>query len=175
MDSSIESPKLGSKDVKKERERLPNFTAEDEAILVEEAIRRIDALTATANTKDAKQAKEQAWQEVTDALNARSTSGIQRNYKNVRDKWTNERIDTKKRFNDIKKAAKGTGGGKAPKPLKPAQEMILDALKNSAAFSGLTGSESPLGESSPAASSSSLSTIPPKPAYLVDTEELSEW
>ena len=84
-------------------------------------------------------AKNAAWLEITEAVNALGVA--YHTAQEVRDKWKNLTSTTKKEFSDFRKEQRKTGGGPAPKKPSNATAKIIKIFKETPSFTGLSGFE----------------------------------
>ena len=84
-------------------------------------------------------AKNAAWLEITEAVNAVGVA--YRTVQEVRDKWKNLTSTAKKDFSDFGKEQRKTGGAPAPKKPSNATAKIIEIFKETPSFDGLSGFE----------------------------------
>ncbi|CAC5393100.1 unnamed protein product [Mytilus coruscus] len=88
--------------------------------------------------------KNEVWRNITTEINS---LGLHcRSVAEVKVKWQNMQSNAKKTYADVKKHARQTGGGPPATPVDQESQHIIEMMKDTASFVGLTGEESPVDE-----------------------------
>ena len=132
--------KYKSEAAKQRKTRKANFTSSELSILTEEVEANISTLRSKFTDSVTNSRKNKIWCEITAAVN--SVGVASRTVQEVRDKWKNLTSTAKREFCDYGKEARRTGGGPPPKPPSSATAKVIDILKDTASFTGLSGFES---------------------------------
>ena len=109
-----------------EKNRRPNFTAQEISVLVEGVQSRKEVIFNSLNSAETNTNKKRAWIKIAEEVSA--VSGISRNVDEIRKNWMSVKSDTKKKAATNKRGAKKTGGGGPSPPLKALEEKIIGVV-----------------------------------------------
>ena len=120
-------------------EKAPDMNEDELMTLVNEYERRKAIIDCETKTADFAKKRTQAWQEITEAVNACST--FKRTSAQMKIKMKNLKTKAKSRFTSAKRQSSGTGGGPPPKRLSLVEEKLVSMYQNSAAWVGVPGGQ----------------------------------
>lgn len=117
--------------------KAPEMTEEELQVLIEEYERRRAVIDSDEKTVDFAKKKNQAWEKITEAVNA--CSNHKRTITQVKTKIKNLKTRAKSRYVATKRLSGQTGGGPPPKQLSAVEERLAAMYENSAGWSGVPG------------------------------------
>ena len=120
--------------------RKQNFSASEIAILTEKVEENLSIIQSKLTNSVTNQKKNEIWCKIADAVNAVGVA--RRTTTEVREKWKSLHAQAKKKFTELAKEQKKTGGREAPKMQSAATAKIIDLFKATPSFTGLEGFES---------------------------------
>ncbi|XP_067684319.1 myb/SANT-like DNA-binding domain-containing protein 3 [Haliotis asinina] len=139
MASLSEAPEIISSapsDCKK-RKRRKNFSIEEENIIQSMYQEHAEILSKKFSNEDTNKAKAAIWQRITDAVNNQGVCC--RDVEQVKEKWGNMAQKAKKTFTEYQMQQRKTGGGPPPPEMSQTTKTIIEAMKDTASFSGVPG------------------------------------
>ena len=113
------------------------MTEEELQILMDEYEQRRAVIDSDEKTADFGKKKNEAWEKITEAVNA--CSNHRRTVTQVKTKMKNLKTRAKSRFSVTKRLSGQTGGGPPPKQLSAMDERLAAMYANSAGWSGVPG------------------------------------
>ncbi|XP_078331548.1 uncharacterized protein LOC111113567 isoform X2 [Crassostrea virginica] len=118
--------------------KRPNWTDIEKKILVDEVHHRESILYGRfKGGSGGKAAKEKAWAEVAEAVNASSSSGFMRTSTEAQKQYSNLKQRAKGKLSELKRPK--TGGGPKPPSPSPVEQCILDNLEGRPSLEGIVG------------------------------------
>ena len=135
----MDTGKVSASESKGKRKRAPNFSR-DEVLCMQEVISKGDNIK-TINCKFSNtvtnKMKTQLWECI-----AREVSNLGfclRSPQDCSNKWQNLKRESKEAYTEEKIYMRGTGGGPKTDGMTCSQAAVVDMLKDTASFSGITG------------------------------------
>ncbi|XP_052086591.1 uncharacterized protein LOC127723914 [Mytilus californianus] len=126
--------------VKKTRERKPNFSEAEISVLQDEVEKNFAVINDKFGSAVSNKRKTAVWAKI--SMMVSSLGVAHRSAKECKDKWGNTKKEAKKMFSVKKRDHVKTGGGPQAKPLSVAINRTIDLWKDSASFKGIGGVES---------------------------------
>ncbi|XP_060582321.1 myb/SANT-like DNA-binding domain-containing protein 4 [Ruditapes philippinarum] len=124
--------------LKIKRERSENFDSATLAFLCDEVEKNIDIINSKQTNFITNKRKQQVWQKITDAVNARG--GAPRSVSQLKEKYRKSVSAAKIASNIRKKELFKTGGGSAPPPLSDISQKLCEINDDTPSFSGIANS-----------------------------------
>ncbi|CAC5359661.1 unnamed protein product [Mytilus coruscus] len=119
------------------RIRGTNFTSMEVNLISRRVVEELGLLRGKFGRDITADAKNKMWAQITEEVNAQGV--CLRNVSTVKTKFRNLTRDAKEKFVYEKKERNKTGGGPAPKPIRMAEENIINAMKDTSSFKGIDG------------------------------------
>lgn len=126
--------------VKKTRERKPNFSEAEINLLQDEVEKNYAVINDKFGSALTNKRKTAVWGRI--SMMVSSLGVAHRSAKECKDKWGNTKKEAKKIFSVNKRDQGKTGGGPQAKPVSVAVNRTIDLCKDSASFKGIGGVES---------------------------------
>ncbi|XP_071148005.1 myb-related transcription factor, partner of profilin-like [Mytilus edulis] len=126
--------------VKKTRERKPNFSETEINLLQDEVEKNYAVINDKFGSSLTNKRKTAVWGRI--SMMVSSLGVAHRSAKECKDKWGNTKKEAKKIFSVNKRDQGKTGGGPQAKPVSVAVNRTIDLCKDSASFKGIGGVES---------------------------------
>lgn len=123
--------------------RSPKYKEEELHALVDGCIRRWNILCSNINSDIIVKKKEEAWMEIEEEVNTVNTSGMRRNWQDLRRKFQVERSNVKKKVQEVKRKTVMTGNNIDVPQLTPLENKFASLLVDEE-VSGIPG-YSPIG------------------------------
>ena len=124
---------------KPRKKRKLNFTVSEINILTSKVEENLDVIQSKFTNSITNQRKNKIWDEITCEVNALGVAN--RTAHEVKEKWKNLTSSAKKRFSDIRRQERQTGGGPPPKEVTPVEKRIIKLFEDTPLFTGLDGFE----------------------------------
>ena len=119
------------------RNRKPNFTAAECAVIFEEAEQNIEIIKSKFTSTLTNKNKTKVWEDITAKVN--SLGVCLRSVSEVKDKWRGMVGAAKKEFSKFGASQKKTGGGEKPASPKNSSKKIIELFGDDPSFSGIQG------------------------------------
>ncbi|XP_063443254.1 uncharacterized protein LOC134723623 [Mytilus trossulus] len=126
--------------VKKTRERKPNFSEAEINLLQDEVEKNYAVINDKFGSSFTNKRKTAVWGRI--SMMVSSLGVAHRSVKECKDKWGNTKKEAKKIFSVSKRDQGKTGGGPQAKSVSVAVHRTIDLCKDSASFKGIGGVES---------------------------------
>ncbi|XP_052075391.1 uncharacterized protein LOC127712824 [Mytilus californianus] len=121
------------------RDRKANVTSIEANLVSSRVTNELELLKGGFSTEVTNQKKNEVWKLITEEVNALDVCF--RTEAEVRNKYRNMCRGAKEKFTNSRKEMSKTGGGPPPTQLSIAEENIVNAMRDSASFSGVDGIE----------------------------------
>ncbi|CAG2195887.1 unnamed protein product [Mytilus edulis] len=126
------------------KKRRSNWDSSEISLLRQLVEKNLFTIRSKFSNSLTNKAKVEVWRGITVQINALGLHG--RTVAEVKVKWQNMQSNAKKTYQDVKKHTHQTGGGPPATPINQESQKIIEMMKDTSSFVGLTGEESPVGE-----------------------------
>ncbi|XP_076090357.1 uncharacterized protein LOC143062579 [Mytilus galloprovincialis] len=126
------------------KKRRSNWDSSEISLLRQLVEKNLFTIRSKFSNSLTNKSKVEVWRGITVQINALGLHG--RTVAEVKVKWQNMQSNAKKTYQDVKKHTHQTGGGPPATPINQESQKIIEMMKDTSSFVGLTGEESPVGE-----------------------------
>ncbi|VDI79306.1 Hypothetical predicted protein [Mytilus galloprovincialis] len=126
------------------KKRRSNWDSSEISLLRQLVEKNLFTIRSKFSNSLTNKSKVEVWRGITVQINALGLHG--RTVAEVKVKWQNMQSNAKKTYQDVKKHTHQTGGGPPATPINQESQKIIEMMKDTSSFVGLTGEESPVDE-----------------------------
>ncbi|XP_071134094.1 myb/SANT-like DNA-binding domain-containing protein 3 [Mytilus edulis] len=126
------------------KKRRSNWDSSEISLLRQLVEKNLFTIRSKFSNSLTNKSKVEVWRGITVQINALGLHG--RTVAEVKVKWQNMQSNAKKTYQNVKKHTHQTGGGPPATPINQESQKIIEMMKDTSSFVGLTGEESPVGE-----------------------------